>query len=176
MKKLFTLLSMICMGVVLCLTSCDDYYGPPGGPDYSYDKDLIGTWELYSADGVRVTGYQVNWLEFNRGGTGTYYYYRNGKQYSMWLQYDVSFYGNTSQLYIDYQDGSSVSMDYWYNSNATFLYTQWYEGGYRHTYVYQYVNGPDRAPKRSGFEKAAEDAVLPSSAPGLKGFKVGSTN
>ncbi|MCM1006243.1 MAG: hypothetical protein NC402_08115 [Prevotella sp.] len=171
MKKIYTLLTALCVCMCVSLTSCDDdVYGPPGA---GYDPDLIGTWELYQADGVRVAGYQVNWLEFNSGGRGTYYYYNNGLQYSMWLRYSVDWYGNSSQLYIDYQDGSSVSMDYWFNSNATYLYTQWYERGYRHQYVYRYVDGPAWAPKKAGFKEApAENVQLPLFTPGINAQSV----
>lgn len=140
MKKIYPLLAMMFVALSISLTSCDDdYYGPPGS---SYDPDLIGTWELYSADGVRVYGYQVNWLEFRNSGRGAYYYYHNAQQYSMGLTYSIDWYGGSSQLYISYADGRYASMDYWFNSNASYLYTQWYEAGYRHTYVYQYVGSP----------------------------------
>ncbi len=166
MKKTITLSGIIAAFILaVCMTSCDDdpYYYPGA----TYDRDLIGTWELYSADGVRVVGYEVNWLEFYRNGTGTYYFYNNGKQYSMALDYGVDFYGGSNVLYIDYADGNSVSMDYWFNSNRTYLYTQWYERGYRHTYVYAYVSGVDWAPAAKSPERATEAPALPALTPGL---------
>lgn len=165
MKKLYTLLSMLCVGLALCLTSCDDDYYTPY-PN-QIDKDLLGTWELYSADGNRVYDYQVNWLEFNRNGQGYYYYYDDGRQYSMWLDYTVRYYGGGNQLYIEYQDGSSVSMNYWFNSNATYLYTQWYENGRSHTYTYRYVSDPSFASHKAQFEKAASGTPVPAFAPGI---------
>lgn len=167
MKKIYTLIALFVAvtAMSISLTSCDeDYYGRPGN---TYDPDLIGTWELYQADGRPVVGYQVNWLEFYRNGTGTYYYYSNGYQYSMGLNYGVQWYSGTSQLYINYSDGSSTSMDYWFNSNATYLYTQWYEYGVRHTYVYRYVNGPEWAPASQKAPADSAPAKLPSLTPGL---------
>lgn len=171
MKKIYTLLSLLFVSVALSvgLTSCDDdYYGPPGS---TYDPYLIGTWELWQADGVPVYGYQVNWLEFYRNGSGTYYYYHNGKQYSMGLSYDVDWYGGGSELYIYYADGTSASMNYWFNSNRSYLYTQWYEYGYRHTYVYRYVDGPAWAPKKSSFSPVepvrGQTPALPALTPGI---------
>ena len=171
MKKIYSLLSLVSVSVALSLvlTSCDDdYYGPPGA---TYDPDLIGTWELFQADGSPVYGYQVNWLEFYRNGNGTYFYYNNGDQYSMDFYYAVDWYGGGSELYIDYADGRSAAMDHCFNSNRTYLYTQWYERGYRHTYVYRYVDGPSWAPLRSAFTSVdkTEDksALLPKSVPGL---------
>lgn len=168
MKKTYALLALLIMAVCVGFTSCDDdIYGPPG---QSYDPDLLGTWELYSADGVPVYGYQVNWLEFNRNGTGTYYYYHNGREYSMGLYWGVDWYGGEQELYIDYNDGSSASMYYWFNSNATFLYTEWYERGYRHTYIYRYVDYPAWSPRKAAPSNGAgmEPAALqPLTAPGL---------
>lgn len=169
MKKLNILLSMLFVSLTLGLTSCDnDYYGPPGA---AYDPNLIGTWELYYADGVRVYGYQTNWLEFYKNGRGTYYYYQDALDYQMGLTYSVDWYGGTQQLYITYADGRYVSMNYWYNSNYTYLYTQWYDRGYQHTYVYRYVDGPQWAPMKEKFmpvdTRGGEQISLPALTPGL---------
>ena len=144
MKKLHTLLLMMAAVLSLSLTSCDDdyYYGP----GYNYDSDLIGTWELFQANGYPVTGYDVNWIEFYRNGNGTYYYYDHGQGYEMDLRYDVDFYYSTSKLYISYADGSNVTADYWFNNNRTYLYMSWYSGSQPMTYVYRYVNSVDWAP------------------------------
>lgn len=170
MKKTYTLLMLLVLSLCVGLSSCDDdIYGPPGT---NYDSALVGTWELYSADGSPVYGYQVNWLQFNRNGTGSYYFYQDGRQYEMGLYWGVDWYAGSKELYIDYNDGRSASMDYWFNSNATYLYTQWYERGYRHTYVYRYVDGPAWAPLRQA--PAAEGDAAPQvslmqslTAPGL---------
>lgn len=152
MKKINTLLLLVATIMGLSLTSCDDYYGPPGA---TYDPDLIGTWELISVNGNSVHGYQKNWLEFYRNGNGTYYYYVNGKPYEMSLSYDIDYYYNRSNLYIYYADGRSAYMNYWFNSNYTYLYMQWSEGGYLNTYVYAYVNSVDWAPARKDNDSAA---------------------
>lgn len=172
MKKIYTRLSLLMASVAMSmsLASCDDdYYGPPGA---AYDPDLIGTWELYQADGAPVYGYQVNWLEFYRNGRGTYYYYHNGRQYSMDLTYAVDWYGGGNELYIDYADGNSAAMNYWFNSNRTYLYTRWYEYGYSHTYVYRYVGSPDWSPLKSAFTPVeptcGQTPALPALTPGIQ--------
>lgn len=172
MKKTLPLLAFLCISISVLFTSCDDEYGYPGG---NYEPALIGTWELYKADGVRVGGYQVNWMQFDRGGRGTYYYYNNATPYSMWFDYYVDWYYDSSVLYIDYQDGSSVSMDYWFNSNGTMLYTQWYDHGYRHIYCYRYVSGPYDMPALKSFAPAAEHTPAPAFAPGLSGLDKATT-
>ncbi len=138
MKKFLPLLLILAL-VPALFTSCDDGYYPyyPGYDDY--DNYLPGQWELISADGVPVSGYKVNYLDFYKNGTGIYYYYDRTVPYEMDFTWSVSFDYNSSVLYINYADGSYVSMDYWYNSNYTRLYTSWYSGGYKHTYVYQLV-------------------------------------
>lgn len=157
MKKLHTLLLLAVLAVGLCFTSCDDYYGPPGA---TYDPDLVGTWELVSVNGNAVHGYQKNWLEFYRNGGGTYYYYVNGIPYEMGLSYDVDYNYNRSNLYIYYSDGRAAYMNYWFNSNATYLYMQWSEAGFLNTYVYAYVNSVDWAPARSP-EKSESPLFMP---------------
>ncbi len=135
MKKLLPLLLML-LSLPVMLTSCDDdnYY-------YSgYDQYLVGQWELIYADGRPVTGYAVNYLDFYSNGTGIYYFYEHGLPYNMDIAWASDIWGDSSVLYINYADGTSVSMDYWYNSNATRLYTSWYSGGYRHEYIYRLVN------------------------------------
>lgn len=144
MKKLHTLLlMMVVLATSLTFTSCDDYYAPPGA---TYDPNLVGSWELVSVNGKNVYGYQKNWLDFYRNGSGVYYYYVNGLPYEMDLTYDVDYYYNQSNLYIYYADGRSAYMNYWFNSNYTYLYMQWSEGGFLNTYVYAYVNTVDWAP------------------------------
>lgn len=140
MKKIYTLLAGIALCLpMVCLTSCeDDYYGPPGS---TYDPDLVGYWQLTAVNGRPVYGYQSNYLEFFRNGSGYYYYYSYGQPYQMSLRYSVDWYGNSSTLYINYSDGTYVSADYWFNANATRLYMQWVEYGALTTYEYTYVDG-----------------------------------
>ncbi|MBD5232208.1 MAG: hypothetical protein HDS66_08685 [Bacteroidales bacterium] len=150
MKKFFPLLFILAL-IPALFTSCDDdgyYYN-------DYDSYLPGQWQLISADGIRVTGYNVNYLDFYSNGAGTYYYYQNTIPYKMALRWSVDLYAGGSVLYITYADGSQVSMDYWYNSNYTRLYTSWYEGAYRHEYVYQLIDdfswgAPAKAPATQG--------------------------
>ena len=159
MKKLIPLL-LVLLALPVALTSCDDddYY-------YSgYDQYLVGQWELIYADGRPVTGYSVNYLDFYSNGTGIYYFYDRGLPYNMDISWATDIWGGSSVLYINYADGTSVSMDYWYNSNATRLYTSWYSGGYRHEYVYQLVNDFTwPAPARPQAEEAERFTTL---APG----------
>lgn len=121
---------------MLTLTSCDDDYYYDNG----YDSYLVGTWELIQANGRPVRGYATNYLSFYSGGSGEYSYYENRVPYRMALRWSVSSWYDGAVLYITYADGSQVSMDYWYNSNGTLLYTSWYSGGYRNEYVYQLVD------------------------------------
>ena len=158
MKKFLPLL--IAALLPMLFTSCDDGYYPypPGSnPGYdNYDPYLPGQWELISADGMAVTGYAVNYLDFYKNGTGIYYYYDRTVPYEMDINWDVDVYN--SILYIAYADGSNVSMNYWYNSNYTRLYTSWRSGGYQHTYVYQLVQAfnwpsPAKAPATDGAQQ-----------------------
>lgn len=145
MKKIYSILTAILMCMPLMwLTSCDDeYYGPPGG---NYDPDLIGYWQLTRANGVPVYGYKSNFLEFFRNGTGYYYYYNYGQAYEMRLTYSLDFYAGGQTIYINYEDGSYVSADYWFNSNASRLYMRWFEAGGEVIYEYTYVDGVSWAP------------------------------
>lgn len=118
----------------MLFTSCDD--------DYYYDSDsyLVGAWELIYADGRYVSGTATNYLQFYNNGTGWYYYYERGVPYKMALNWSVDVWSNSSVLYIAYADGSRVSMNYWYNSNATRLNCAWQSGSIMHQYVYQLVD------------------------------------
>jgi len=154
MKKYLHLLLPLTLLTVL-LGACDDdrgyYYN-------DYDEYLPGRWELIYADGRPVAGYMVNYLDFYDNGYGMFYYYDRGVPYEMELRWGVELWNATSVLYITYEDGSQVSMDYWYNSNATRLYTSWYEGPYRHEYVYQLIDDfAWPAPARASQSAPAED-------------------
>lgn len=138
MKKLYPLLLTLIL-LPLLFTACDDdgyYY-------YDYDEYLVGQWELIYADGRPVSGYEVNYLDFYQDGNGYYYYYDRGTPYEMPLRWSVDQYYDGQVLYISYADGTQTSMDYWYNANGTRLHTSWYNGPYRHEYVYRLVQSFD---------------------------------
>lgn len=167
MKKIYNLLAGIAICLpLLCLTSCeDDYYGPPGA---AYDPDLIGYWQLTAVNGRPVYGYQSNYLEFFRNGSGNYFYYNHGQLYEMSLRYSVEWYGNASTLYINYSDGSYVSADYWFNGNATRLYLQWVEYGSLTTYEYTYVDDVNWYSPASYSAAADDEGSIPYSEVGLR--------
>ena len=154
MKKLYPILAIlaIVLGMNLTFTSCDDTYSPPG---VLYDPDLVGRWKLVSVDGNPVYGYDTNYLELSSSGSGMYYEYVNGRPYSMELYYNVDF---NSTIYITYSDGAHVAADYWFNSNATRLYLQWYDSYGMRTYCYAYVGYIDwtAPPMHAPGEKASE--------------------
>lgn len=129
----------------------DDLYISEPYSNPQYDRDLIGAWELYQADGAPVYGYQVNWLEFFRDGRGTYYYYQNGDQKSMGMTYKIKWSDNKNDMNINYADGHTSSMQYWFNTNRSYLYTQWDEEGISHTNVYRYVTDPDWVPMNESY-------------------------
>lgn len=167
MKKIYSLIALVAVLLpTLFLTSCDDYYGPPGG-SYDSDPNLVGYWQLTRVNGNPVYGYQSNYLEFFRNGSGNYYYYSYGQPYQMRLNYYVDYYGGSQTIYINYSDGSNVSADYWFNSNYTRLYMQWYEYGRLQTYEYTYADGVYWAPALNN--APAQEAIdLPDSPLGLR--------
>lgn len=138
MKRLNWLLVMVVWALGLGLSACDDSYPPPGGWGSSLDDNLVGSWQLIYVNGVPVSGTAANYFDFYGSGRGTYYYYQGGVAYSepvtWWNEYDSS--GNW--LCIQYT-GSYSEVRYWFNSDATRLYMQWYEAGRMQQYVYAYT-------------------------------------
>ena len=155
---------------MLSLSSCiivDD----PDYPSTGYDRDLTGMWELSHINGYRVSGYEVNWLDFYGDGWGKYYYYSGHSTYELPYEYYCE-YDFDNWLYIHYADGTYAEMMYWFNHNYTQLYLEWYDRGERVTYTYQYCNDPYWAPsalKRADTRSADIDFGL---RPGVKTLEI----
>lgn len=143
MKKFtYPLISLLMLiGVTLSFASCGDDYGPypgpPGGQTF-IDSDLTGNWQLYQANGVNVSPGDVNYMQFNGYGNGRYYYMSNGRWYYEGISYWCKAYNSgTYELNIQYANGSSASMDYWFASrNDLFMRWTTYQG---QTILYHYV-------------------------------------
>lgn len=134
---------LMVIGLSVVFTSCDDGYGPgpgPGGLTY-IDRDLTGAWRMYEANGVPVPPGKVDYLQFNGNGNGRYYYMRDGIWYYEGISYWCKSYGSgTDQLNIQYENGQSSAMSYWFTSRDD-LYLSWrvYDGSVI-TYHYIYTS------------------------------------
>lgn len=154
------------MAMMGLLTSCEESYPPPGGWGGSYiDRSLVGSWQLINVNGYPVSGYQSNYFTFYMSGQGYYYYYQNGIAMSVpvtfWNENDYQ----GSWLCIQYPDSYS-EMNYWFNSNGSYLYMSWMEGGRQQQYVYAFTSGfVWNAPAREKV-KAADAAGDSMEAPG----------
>ena len=130
---------------MLSLSSCIIVSDEPNYPDTGYDRDLTGMWELSHINGYRVSGYEVNWLDFYGDGWGMYYYKSGHSTYELPFEYYCE-YDFDNWLYINYSDGTYAEMEYWFNHNYTQLYLEWYDRGERVTDTYQYCTDPYWAP------------------------------
>lgn len=148
MKKKYILAALAALALVTSagLTSCvsdDDGWNPapPYGWNTFYDNRLYGTWELYQADGRYVSGYEVNYMQFNGNGRGYYYYYDHGYGEYERMAYYCQVSGNGTSRYqinIQYEYGSPTTMSYWFASGN--LWMQWMtDTGRTVTYVYRPV-------------------------------------
>lgn len=136
--KLTLLLAGICLS--LSFTGCDDEPYPPYGPGNGsfLDQNLEGEWELYTVDGQPVYGRNVNYLDFDDDGDGTYYYYQNGREMEEDFIFWCYSYGDDWYLHIDYQYSPDSDMIYWFENNFNYLYLQWWNGNRNVTYCYRY--------------------------------------
>ncbi len=124
------------------LTGCDDggYWGPdiPGGG--YFDPTLRGAWELIQINNNPVGGYNVNYLDFYGGGTGRYYYYYNGIPYEERISYWCATGYTRRTITINYENGQTSTMNYWFSGGDNYLWLEWQTGGGYVTYCYRYVN------------------------------------
>ena len=145
-KGLLTAALMLLMGI--SLTSCyvDDGWSPvpPYGWDNTfYDTRLNGYWQLVQINSDPVGGYETNYLFFNGGGRGRYYYYDRGARYwenmAYWCQGSVS--GTSDyQINIQYETaGNPTTMNYWFSHGGNTLWMQWRTGSRVQTYVYDAI-------------------------------------
>ena len=145
---ILTLVAAILLGgCATLLTGCDDDgywpYGPPSGwgSNFFYDSRLDGVWELTQANLQPVTRYDTNYMDFYGGGHGRYYYYQAGRQESEQMAYfcQENRPGSTSNAYkinIQYGDGTSSTMAYWFSNANSTLCLQWNQAGQMMTYYY----------------------------------------
>ncbi|MBR5788118.1 MAG: hypothetical protein IKY35_05470 [Muribaculaceae bacterium] len=166
--NLFRRLQILAIAIIsmLSLSSCiivDD----PDYPSTGYDRDLTGMWELSHINGYRVSGYEVNWLDFYGDGWGKYYYYSGHSTYELPYEYYCE-YDFDNWLYIHYADGTYAEMMYWFNHNYTQLYLEWYDRGERITYTYQYCNNPYWAPSVLKYDDTRSADIDFGYRPGIK--------
>lgn len=125
------------------LTGCDDgggYWGPPVPSGGYFDPTLTGAWQLVQINNRPVAGYDVNYLDFYGGGSGRYYYYHNGQPYQERISYWCAAGYTRQTITINYENGQSSTMNYWFSAGDTYLWLEWQTGGGYVTYCYQYVN------------------------------------
>lgn len=128
----------VCGVTGVTLTSCDDgnQYYPSG---YFIDSDLLGNWQLYQVNGQYVQGTQVNYLTFSSRGRGYYYYYNRGVPYSERISYWCASGYNNNSITIQYADGQTSTMNYWFSDNGRSLWMNWNTTSGTYTYVYRMV-------------------------------------
>ena len=164
---------LLLFSIGLVFSSCELYYvpepTPPPGSNHGYaniDPDLVGTWELAYANGYRVHGYDVNYLDFYSNGRGDYYYYDYGMEYALgfdfWSEYDY----DANHLFINYYDGIRSQMTYWFSPDYYTLYLEWWNGGQRITYTYYFVDNLYWSPQKE--RKSENFAFRPGIATTLK--------
>lgn len=148
MKKSRLSLLAILLAVISCgaiFTSCDNddpWDGP--GPNAFYDNRLEGTWELYQANGHDVGPADTNYLYFNGDGRGTYYYLRNGREYSEPLAYFCQESLSPSSYYqinLRYGNDAPVTMSYWFTDRGYRLWLSWLTDSGTITYCYRPYQG-----------------------------------
>lgn len=130
--------------LALSFTACDDYddwgpYPPGGWNNVYYDSRLSGYWQLVEANSRPVYGEDSNWLYFNGGGRGVYYYYLNGRPFRETLAYfcQDTYGGPTNyQINVQYQNGESSTMYYWFEGRNTVV-MQWRNNAGMQSYVYR---------------------------------------
>lgn len=128
------------------LSSCDsgndDYWWGDDGSNAYYDSNLLGTWQLIQINGQAVSPLQTNYMEFQSGGRGYYFYYSAGLQATQRLIWvcQAGYYRDT--ITVRYQDGSQSSMNYYFTEGRNYLYLNWttYNGA-QYTYCYRYMGG-----------------------------------
>lgn len=144
---------LLLVGSVLLFSSCEVTYPtpPPGGGSsggyYPVDADLVGSWELAYINGHRVSGYEVNYLDFYDNGRGYYYYYDYGMEYELGFDFWSEYSGASSYLFIDYYDGTRAQMTYQFSPDYYTLYLEWWEGGRKIVYTYFYISDIYWAPQ-----------------------------
>ena len=122
----------------------DGWYpvAPPGWSSW-YDSYLTGKWRLVECNGKPVGTYDTNWIEYYGNGRGMYYYYSYNRPYSeriaYWCQEPASP-NSPYQINIQYEDGTTSTMNYWFQRNDTELCMQWRDHGTLVTYVYAAVS------------------------------------
>lgn len=124
---------LILSAVPLLFTGCDD----DEVPDYTVQTDpaLYGTWQLSAVNDMPVSGYQVNYMEFDNDGDGEFTGYSNRMPYerdfSYWCSGTYPYY----TLNIVYANGESVVMAYRMPDPDT-LITTWVQNGETISYTY----------------------------------------
>ena len=145
----FLAAALLLGGSSVMFTACesDDYwpYNPPSGwgENYFYDSRLSGEWELVQANSQTVGTYDTNYMDFYGNGHGRYYYYSNSRPYSEDMAYFCQRSDSSTSKYqinVQYEDGSSSTMSYWFTDGDNSLWLQWMAGGQTVVYVYKRVS------------------------------------
>ncbi len=139
------LLCFIALGGFSSCDSDDWDPAPPPGWNSFYDDRLDGTWELVEANGRPVVGTAVNYVSFYGNGTGRYYYYNNGQQFSEKMAYWCQVANNgvsRYQMNMKYEYTNPSTVNYWFTNNPPRLWMQWGTGAGIVTYGYRFVEAP----------------------------------
>lgn len=143
---IYPLIAALALLAAGSLTGCvaDGWYPvPPSGWTSWYDSGLTGKWRLVECNGQSVGAYDTNWMEFYGNGRGMYFYYYYNRPYSeriaYWCQQPASP-NSPCQINVQYEDGSTATMNYWFQRSGTELCMQWRDHGTLVTYVYASVS------------------------------------
>lgn len=127
------LLVSVFTAIAAALSSCstdDDYMY------YSTDPALYGYWELSYANSLPVVGFQKNFFQFDPSGQGDYQYYYNGQLFGSYFDYWCTSYNYSyNTLNINYDDGRSSTMQYYFDRRGNLVMT-WNSPQGRMNYIY----------------------------------------
>ena len=146
LKSIF--LAMVAIIASTAFTSCDDDPWDDGYPPYGWDTfndyRLNGYWELVQYNSYNVEPGARNWLYFNGGSRGYYFYFDNGRRcterLNYWSQESISMV-SSCQINIEYEYSSPLTCNYWFKDGNNTLFLQWRTGnGSVEQYVYDRVN------------------------------------
>lgn len=139
MKKTLLTITMTLVALLgaIGLSGCGDDDGTWGDNIY-YDPALRGSWQLVQVNGQNVGGYDTNYLTFYGRGSGLYYFFSNGylvrEQTSYWCAEGYT----RDTITINYADGQTSTMNYWFSAGGSSLWMQWQTLSGQ-TVLYRYV-------------------------------------
>lgn len=146
MKKILRIAGMLLLVLagVTGMSSCGNtiWWDTPGN-SYNYtDPRLEGIWKLVQINTQDIPSRNANFLQFDRYGTGYYYYYDNYREYREDLRYwcEQGYQGAYNSINIQYRGGGGMSGTYWFTNNYHTLCLQWVTAnGSVETYVYDWT-------------------------------------